>query len=241
MIKQTIKYVRALRYKNAFSSFIGHVPNAIQFLILIALVATFFQYREANILTKRYIELNQRSLGLAQSGNELNQKSLGLTEKSVTLTQQSVDLTKQAFKTSHIPWISVEELTVGDPQDSKIVITVNVKNSSDTPAFNVSYDVSYVDDRMDADTSNPIVQGLQSDGAATWMPNETYFLAFSIPTNDPQNFKNGIDNGDVIFSTKITYTDIFGGSITLRETWNKQNGRFINPASTVDYPDYSKQ
>jgi hypothetical protein len=198
-----------------------------------------FLQKDANAMTKQSLDLNQRSLGLAQKGNDLNQKSLGLTEKSVTLTQQSADLTKQAFKTSHIPWISADELTIGDPQDGKITISVSVKNNSDTPAFKVTFEMSYLDNRMNADASNPTVDTV-SNGAATWMPNNSYTFFGTVTSTDAQSFKDGVENGDIVFSTVITYSDIFGGQITLRETWNKQNGRFVNPASTVDYPDYSK-
>jgi hypothetical protein len=164
---------------------------------------------------------------------------LSAYEKSNKLTQESLKLTNATFKTSHIPWISAGEMTVGEPEGANLTVTIGFKNSSDTPAFHVKYFVSFVDDRLES-ANTPLSNG-SNGGDATWMPGTDYSVYEMFAATEPAKIKEGIEDGDIVLSTSVTYEDIFGGKFRITETWNKQNGRFINPESTVEYPDYSKQ
>ena len=208
MVKTTIKYVRTLQYRTAASYFIKHLPDLIQVLILIALILTFAEYRKANRLTQKSLEVAQKSVGLSD----------------------------KTFKLSHIPWISSGEMTIDDPKDGKLFVRISFKNSSETPALGVIWSLAITDNRFaDQLSAEPI---MFSSEKATWMPNCEYFIMCHFQNTDLDALKEAIEKGEVILTSTISYEDMFGGKIRYTQKWMKKGGSFVNPDTTVDYPDY---
>jgi len=221
MVKTTIKYVTNLPYKSSASYFIKHLPDLIQFLILIALVLTFAEYRKANNLTQKSLSIGQKNVELSEASIKLTQQSLDATKEALKYAQAANDITSKGLNAGTTAWVDIKIESVKVRNFNSMDIRYILTNHSDVPAENVFTQCILPGDKNNIDRTffgerDPFVLMPKGEGEFT----------SNVMVADPKSVMQKINSGDVGIEIFVCYHNPLGKRVSFVESFTKQNGNF---------------
>lgn len=148
---------------------------------------------------------------------------------SISVAKKANKITSDALQSKYVPWVSVTkvELEVGDANN--FMIAIEYKNFSDGPALNLDIKYSILGEKM-----NPQQNLYESDAL---MPNQEGKAGGQGMVKDgrARQIVDKLKKGESDVEFIISYEDIFGRRIKVRQVRRWSYGGFHNTAYEVEF------
>jgi len=157
--------------------------------------------------------------------------SIYFSVKNVSVAQEANKITRDALQSRYVPWVSVTkvETSVGDANN--FLIAIEYKNFSDAPALNLAIKYNILGEKM-----NSQINLYESDAL---MPNQESKTGSHGMAKDgrARQIVDKLKKGESAVEFIISYEDIFGRRIKVRQVRRWSYGGFRNTAYEVEFWD----
>jgi len=140
-------------------------------------------------------------------------------------------ITFDALQSRYVPWVNVTkvETSVGDPNN--FIIAIECKNFSDAPALNLDIKYNILGEKMKSQENL-----YESDALMPNQESKTGALA-AVKNGRARQIVDKLKKGESAFEFIISYEDIFGRRIKVRQVRRWSFGNFRNTAYEVEFLD----